>query len=168
MLKRQVLLYPHRILREKSRPITQISKEILELVDDLAETMLIEDGVGLAANQIGSELSVFVLNTMNENEPQPMVFINPMIIDSTGEKNEEEGCLSFPDLYINIKRADEVRLQAMNTFGEDLVYEAKGLLARAIQHEIDHLNGVLLIDHCGDADRERVNQYLEELNKDGK
>ena len=164
-MKKPVLRYPHEILRKKAQPVTQISKVILELADDLVETMLVEDGGGLAANQIGYELRIFVLNTMNEEESKPVVFINPVIIDKGEEKNEEEGCLSFPELYINIKRAEEVRLQAINIYGEDLVYEAKGLLARAIQHEIDHLNGILLIDHCTDTDREKVNQFLEQLEK---
>ncbi len=162
-MKKEVLKYPHQTLRKKAQPVTKISKEVLELVDDLIETVMVEDGVGLASNQLGSALRIFVLNTTNEEESKPQVFINPEIIDEIGEINEEEGCLSFPDLYINIKRADVVRLQATNIYGESLVYEAKGLLARAIQHEIDHLNGVLLIDHCGDTDSEKVRIYLEQL-----
>jgi len=164
-LKKQVLKYPHAILRKKAKPVTQISKEILELAEDLIETMLIEDGVGLAANQIGSEFRVFVLNTMNGEESRPIVFINPAIIDKNGETCEDEGCLSFPDLYINIKRADDVRLQATNIYGEDVIYEAKGLLARAIQHEIDHLEGVLLIDHCCEVDDGKVKAYLDHLEE---
>lgn len=160
-MKRQVLKYPHVMLRSKAQPVERISKEILELANDLIETMLVEDGVGLAANQIGREYRVFVLNTMNGEKAEPVVFVNPSIIDKTGEKCEEEGCLSFPDLYINITRAEEVRVQATNLYGEDVLYEAKGLLARAIQHEIDHLNGVLLIDHCGEADQEKVRLYLQ-------
>ena len=167
-MKKQVLIYPHPTLRKKAQPITMISKEIMELAEDLMQTMLLEDGVGLAANQIDSTYRIFALNTMDGEEAKPVVFINPSIIDMNGEIYEEEGCLSFPELYISIKRSDEVRMQATNIYGEDMIYEAKGLLARAIQHEIDHLNGVLLIDHCRDVDNEKVKIYLQSLEKRNK
>lgn len=140
--------YPDPILRKRAQPVERITDEIMTLVDDMIATMLKEEGVGLAANQIGVLKRIFVLNTTpGEEKAVPEVFINPQIIDRDEMVQEEEGCLSFPELYIKIDRADRVRVHARNIRNEDVVYEMSGLLARAIQHEIDHLDGVLIIDH---------------------
>lgn len=158
-----VLKYPDSILRKKAMPVEVISKEIFELVDNMIETMLNEDGLGLAANQIGSLMRIFVLNTTPmEETPKPVAVINPEILDKDGTIIDEEGCLSFPGLYLKVARAGHVRMRAKNLYNEDIIYETNGVLARAIQHEMDHLNGILFIDHVDKAE-ENVKKYLDNL-----
>ncbi|HEC79257.1 MAG TPA: peptide deformylase [candidate division WOR-3 bacterium] len=164
----KILKYPDPILRKTAEPVKAISKEVFELVDNMIETMLKEEGVGLAATQVGSLLRIFTLNTTpHEEQAKPVAFINPVILKQEGEVVEEEGCLSFPELYLKIKRSEWVQLQAKNLYNEDLVYETSGLLARAVQHEIDHLNGVLIIDHPAEVDEEKVKAYLAKLKETG-
>jgi len=132
------------------------------LIDDMIETMKTKDGLGLAANQVGRDLQIFVLNlTPHEDAPTPAVFINPEILNQDGKVVEEEGCLSFPELYLKIARYKTVRLHAKNLHNEDTIYETGGLLARAIQHEIDHLNGIVFIDRAEKDDEKVVSDYLE-------
>jgi len=167
-LNLKILKYPDPILRKTAEPVKAISKEVFELVDNMIETMLKEEGVGLAATQVGSLLRIFTLNTTpHEEQAKPVVFINPVILKQEGEVVEEEGCLSFPELYLKIKRSEWVQLQAKNLYNEDLVYETSRLLARAVQHEIDHLNGVLIIDHPDKADEAKVKAYLAKLKETG-
>jgi peptide deformylase len=160
----KLLKYPEPKLRERALSVEQISKDIYSLIDNMLEIMLKEDGVGLAANQIGSLLRIFVLNrTPHDDNPTPIAFINPKILDQEGTVVEEEGCLSFPGFYLRIKRSAKIRTYAKNLYNEDLIYETDGLLARAIQHEIDHLNGVLFIDRVDKTEAEKVRLYLQNL-----
>jgi peptide deformylase len=156
-----IVKYPDPILRAKAKPVERITQEILDLTEGMIRIMIEADGVGLAANQIGSGERIFVINTTpHEDKSTPVIMINPVIIDQEGSTSEAEGCLSFPELYVTIERADRVSIHAKNTFNETIVYETTGLLARAVQHEIDHLNGVLIIDHVTtDEDREKVAQW---------
>ena len=159
----KIIKYPDPVLRKRCRLVDRISKETIDLIDDLVDTMKTKDGLGLAANQIGKDLQIFVLNvTPHEDEPTPSVFINPEILNQSGTIVEEEGCLSFPELYLKIARYDKVRLHAKNLNNEDIVYETNGLLARAIQHEIDHLNGIVFIDRAEKSDEDVVQKYLKE------
>lgn len=159
--------YPDPVLRKKAQPIERITQEIINLSDDMIATMLHEEGLGLAANQVGVLKRLFVLNTTpGEEKATPEVFINPEIIDNDDVVQEEEGCLSFPELYIKITRADKVRIHARNLRNEDVIYEMNGLLARAIQHEVDHLNGVLIIDHVTTSqDKDAAEKYREEIGR---
>ena len=132
------------------------------MVDKMIETMKTEEGLGLAANQIGKDFQIFVLNiTPHEDIVTPSVFINPEILNQDGVLIEEEGCLSFPELYLKITRYETVRLHAKNLHNEDIIYETSGLLARAIQHEIDHLNGIVFIDRADKDDEKLVQEYLK-------
>jgi peptide deformylase len=159
-----VLRYPASELRKKTAPVEKISEEIFQLVDKLVEIMLKEDGVGLAANQIGSHYRIFVVNTApSEEQPKPMVFINPVVLNKEGEVVDEEGCLSFPELYLQIARPEKVRVYAKSLYNEEFVLELTGLLARAAMHEMDHLDGVLFIDHAPDTEKEKVEKYLEDI-----
>lgn len=160
-----IVTYPDPVLRKKASPVERITKEILELAEEMICTMIEADGVGLAANQVGSLERICVINTTpHEDKPTPVVMINPVIIDQEGSASDAEGCLSFPELYVTIARADLVSVQAKNTFNETIVYETTGLLARAVQHEIDHLNGVLIIDHVAtDEDRESVKEWQKKV-----
>ncbi len=151
MAIKKVLHYGEPSLREKSKEIHKVSKKINDLIRDLFDTMYAQNGVGLAAPQIGVNLRVFVIDASTKEEPlEPMVFINPKIIKKSGAVKSSEGCLSFPEAYTNVIRYENVMVKATNEHGKPFVIEAKGgsLLARCIQHENDHLDGILFIDHC--------------------
>lgn len=148
---RKILHYGEPSLREPSKEVHKVSKKITELVQDLLDTMYAKNGVGLAAPQIGENVRVFVIDASTNKEPlNPMVFINPKIIKKSGAIKSNEGCLSFPEAYTDVRRYKNVMVKALNEHGKSFVIEAKDgtLLARAIQHENDHLDGVLFIDHC--------------------
>lgn len=151
MTIRKVLRYGEKSLREPSKEVHKVSKKISDLVRDLLDTMYAQNGVGLAAPQIGENLRIFVIDTSTGNEPlNPIVFINPKIIKKSGAVKSNEGCLSFPEAYTDVKRYKNIMVKALNEHGKPFVMEAKDgtLLARAIQHENDHLDGILFIDHC--------------------
>jgi peptide deformylase len=150
MAIRSILHYPDPRLREKGAPVERITPEIQKLVDDMAETMYAAPGVGLAATQIGEPHRVFLIDIAAEDEPSKLhVFINPEIVSKDGEENGPEGCLSFPGISEDIKRAAKVTVKALDREGKPFELHADGLLAVAIQHENDHLDGVLMIDRMG-------------------
>lgn len=151
MAIKKVLKYGTPSLREKSKEVHKISKKIKDLVKDLLDTLYAQNGVGLAAPQIGENYRVFVIDTSSGDEPlNPQVFINPKIIKKSGAFVSNEGCLSFPDVYTDVRRYLNVTVKAMDGHGRAFVLEAKdgSLLAKAIQHEFDHLEGILFIDHA--------------------
>ena len=151
MTVRKVVKYGEPCLRAKSKEVHKISKKIQILVDDLYDTMYATNGVGLAAPQIGENLRVFVIDVgVDAKSMNPITFINPKIIKKEGAVNSYEGCLSFPEAYSNVRRYSYVKVKALDIKGRPFILEAKegSLLARAIQHEFDHLDGVLFIDHC--------------------
>lgn len=150
MAIRKILTYGTASLREPSKEVHKISKKIKELVKDLLDTLYAKNGVGLAAAQIGENYRVFVIDTSSGNQPlNPQVFINPKIIKKSGAFVSNEGCLSFPDVYADVRRYLNVTIKAMDSNGRPFILEAKdgSLLAKAIQHEFDHLDGILFIDH---------------------
>jgi peptide deformylase len=147
---RQILTYPDPRLRDVAQPVQNFDADLQQLVSDMAETMYDAPGVGLAATQIGVALRVFVIDIAGEDEPSDLkVFVNPEILESSGTQTWEEGCLSFPGVSEEIKRAAKVRVKALDAAGKPFELEATGLMAVAIQHEHDHLNGELMIDHLG-------------------
>ncbi len=142
--------YGESVLRQKSKEVTKISKKIQVLIENLVDTMYHNNGVGLAAPQVGENVRIFVIDVTEPKEaPDPIIFINPKIIKKEGAINSYEGCLSFPEMYTNVRRYETVKVKALNFNGKPFVIEAKdgSLLARAIQHEFDHLDGVLFVDH---------------------
>ena len=150
MAVRKVVKYGEPCLRAKSKEVHKISKKIQILIDDMYDTMYATNGVGLAAPQVGENLRIFVIDVTEPNEaPDPIIFINPKIIKKEGAINSYEGCLSFPQMYTNVRRYETVKVKALNFNGKPFVIEAKdgSLLARAIQHEFDHLDGILFVDH---------------------
>jgi len=150
MAIRSILHYPDTRLRQKAAPVASITPEIQKLVDDMAETMYAAPGVGLAATQIGEAHRIFLIDIAAEDEPSNLhVFINPEITKIEGEHVGPEGCLSFPGISEDIKRASKVAVRALNREGKPFELAAEGLLAVAIQHENDHLDGVLMIDRMG-------------------
>ncbi len=160
---RKVLKYGEKSLREPSKEVHKVSQKVKVLVDDLLDTMYKENGVGLAAPQIGENYRIFVIDVSTNDEPlNPMVFINPKIIKKSGACISHEGCLSFPEAFTDVKRYANVMVKAIDRNGRSFVMEAKDgtLLARCIQHEFDHLDGILFIDHV-------INRFEaeEELSK---
>ncbi len=139
------------VLRKQSRVVETVDDKIKLIVEDMIETMYYADGVGLAAPQIGILKRIIVVDIYDETGVK--VLINPEIIEFSGEQIEIEGCLSVPDESGNVKRPAFVKVKGLNVDGDEVVYEAKDLLARAFCHEIDHLNGVLFIDKVIDEDK---------------
>ena len=155
---RPLLIIPNTKLRLVSEPVKEITSEIRRLADDMLETMYDAPGVGLAAIQIGVPIRMVTMDvSKSEDEHQPMVLINPEIVWASEEKRVyEEGCLSIPEYYEEVERPDRVRFRYMNLQGEMIEQDADGLLATCVQHEIDHLDGVLFIDHLSKLKRDRV------------
>jgi peptide deformylase len=161
MAIRTILHYPDKRLRVKAENVREITPEIRELVDDMAETMYAAPGVGLAAPQIGVALRIFVIDVAPSDAPSDLkVFINPEIVTRNGVTTWEEGCLSFPGLHEEIERAEQVTVRAMGLDGKTFELSADGLLAIAIQHENDHLEGMLMIDHVSLLKRRMMDREM--------
>jgi len=157
----EILKYPDPRLREVAKPVPAVTDEIKKLVDDMAETMYAAPGCGLAATQLGIALRIFVIDVAAENEPSDLkVFINPEILKTDGTQTWTEGCLSFPGVTEEIKRANQVKVRALGRDGKPFELEADGLLAVAIQHETDHLNGVLMIDKLSALKKRMMSRKL--------
>lgn len=168
----EILIYPDPRLRQKCAAVEQITDEIREILSSMAETMYAAPGIGLAASQIGIMQRMIVVDVRerdddSENEPPPgrtlHKIINPVILSREGESQGEEGCLSLPDIKETIKRSDRIVVEGLNEHGEKLHIEADGLLAVCLQHEIDHLDGVLFIDHLSRLKRELLKSKLKRL-----
>jgi len=143
--------YGEPVLREKALPVKEITPEILNLMKDMAETMYTASGVGLAASQVGVPKRIILVDG---EEDGLIVLINPMIIKSEGEVVAEEGCLSVPDIYSQVKRSSKVTIKGLDENGDPIEITKEGLTARALQHEIDHLDGILFIDRIGRMERQ--------------
>lgn len=164
---REILEYPDPRLREVAKPVAEVTPEIQALVDDMAETMYAAPGVGLAATQLGIPHRIFVLDCAEEDEPSDLkVFINPEIVEKDGVIVWTEGCLSFPGVREDIKRAERVKVRALGRDGKPFELEADGLLAVAIQHETDHLNGVLMIDKLNALKKRMMGRKLAQARKE--
>jgi peptide deformylase len=162
MAIRSILHYPDPRLRQKAQPVTEITPAILALVEDMAETMYAAPGVGLAATQIGEPYRIFLVDIATEDEPSKLfVFINPELTRTEGEQCAPEGCLSFPGITEEVKRASKVTVRALGRDGKPFEIEAEGLLAIAVQHEKDHLDGVLMIDRMGVLKKRIVQRKMQ-------
>jgi len=152
----EVLRFPHQILRQQCEPVENITDDILKLIDDMTETMYSYKGVGLAAPQIGVAKNVIVLDV-----GQGLVcLINPEISLSEGTEAKEEGCLCLPDLSVTVERQERIQIKGIDPKGNPVSFEADGLMARALQHEIDHLNGTLIIDKLSKLKRDLIIKRL--------
>ena len=147
MTIREVCCLPEDVLREKAKKVPRVDASIKKLVADMIETMQKEEGVGLAAPQVGVSLRVAVLQMPQE---EPVVIMNPKIVKRSGERTVAEGCLSVPGYQGEIMRSIAVTVKALNEQGKEIRIKAEGLMAQALEHEIDHLNGILYIDHIQD------------------
>lgn len=153
----QIVPYPHPALRWKSRPIQEIDSQLRKTVEEMLDLMYEHNGIGLAANQVNLPYRLFVLNLTGDREAkdEELVFLNPEILRRKGTVEGEEGCLSFPGLYADVKRAAEVVVEAFDLDGNVFEYNLKDLGSRAVQHEIDHLDGVLFIDRMVESIRRK-------------
>lgn len=150
-----ICVYPDPVLREKARPIDAVDGAVRKLIDDMAETMYNAPGIGLAANQVGRPVRLIVVDLQREDDPHGLiVLVNPEIIQASGELVWEEGCLSVPEFFAEVHRHENVVVRGLNADGKPVVIHADGLLAVALQHEIDHLNGRLFIDHLNPIKRD--------------
>jgi len=158
MTIKPLIILPDPVLRTVSAPVERVDDEVLKLADDMLETMYDAPGIGLAAIQIGVPRRLLVIDVAKEGDPkQPMVFINPEILKSSDERSVyEEGCLSIPEYYAEVERPATVTVKHIGRDGKEHMLEADGLLATCFQHELDHLNGILFIDHISRLKREMV------------
>jgi len=158
MALREILILPDKRLRLVSEPVKKITADVRRLVDDMFETMYDAPGVGLAAIQVGAPQRIVTIDVAKKEEPKnPQVFINPELLGVSEEKSiHEEGCLSIPEYYDDVERPAEIRVRYLDLNGKSQEIEANGLLARCLQHEVDHLNGVLFIDYLSKLKRDRV------------
>lgn len=168
MALRDILILPDKRLRQVSKPVGKIDTATKTLVEDMFETMYAAPGIGLAAIQIGEPVRVVTMDLAKKDEPkQPQVFINPELTwSSEGKNTHEEGCLSIPEYYEEVDRPAEVKVKYTDLQGEQHEITADGLLATCLQHEIDHLNGVLFIDHISKLKRDRViKKFTKQLKR---
>jgi peptide deformylase len=172
---REVLQFPDKRLRRVSEPISEVTDEIRALARDMLEVMYDEPGIGLAAPQVGEAVRLIVVDTEwteEGNERDPLVLINPKLVEREGSITWTEGCLSVPDFQAEVERSERVRLEARDLEGREVVLDAEGLRAVCFQHEIDHLDGVLFIDRISRLKREmyvrkRKKQLRQELEEAG-
>ena len=162
MSTKKIITYPDPALRKKSEPVEKVDKEIKQLIEDMAETMYASRGIGLAAIQIGVLKRVILVN-VGEGL---VLLVNPEILEDEGETQMEEGCLCLPGVMLEVKRSEKVKVKGLNRKGEEIIIHAEGLLARALQHEIDHLKGVLIIDKISKIKRELVTSKLKKEAKE--
>jgi peptide deformylase len=161
MAIRTILHYPDKRLRDPGKKVEKITPELYELIDDMAETMYAAPGVGLAATQIGEPYQLFVVDVADTDEPSDLkIFINPEILEAEGTIFFEEGCLSFPGAKEEIERKAKIRVRALDRNGKTFELEAEGLLAVCIQHEYDHLQGVLMIDKLGPLKKRMLDRKM--------
>jgi peptide deformylase len=165
---RQIVKYPEPVLQRPAAPVTEFDDELRTLVDDMFESMYVAQGIGLAAPQIGVSKRITVLDlSFQKNPEEKIVLINPEITYKHGKQYEEEGCLSLPDIHEKVSRAAEVKVRAQTLDGEWKEYDAKELLSRAFQHEIDHLDGILFIFRVSALKRDLIQRRIRKLQKTG-
>lgn len=164
-----IRLYGDPILCEKTKPVKKIDSTIKKIIADLKTTMLTQDGLGLAANQIGEKVSIFVFNPRGVGiEKNPVAVINPEIVSYEGKEEREEACLSLPGIVEVLLRPTQVVVKGKSETGQNIKLSGSGLLARIFQHEIDHLNGILFIDHLSPIRRKMLKQQLDEITTKSK
>jgi peptide deformylase len=158
--------YPDAVLRQKAQPIAAIDNELQRLIDNMIETMYAAPGIGLAAPQVGISLQVFVVDVTSGRDANAlMTFINPEIVKVEGRLREDEGCLSVPSVYGLTPRAGKVWVRGMNRTGDLVEVEGEGILARALQHETDHLRGLLFFDRMGPVGRDLVKRKYKRAQR---
>ena len=155
-----ILKYPDKRLRTIAKPVVSVDETIRQQVKDMFETMYEAPGIGLAATQVNFHQRIIVIDISDQCN-EPICLINPEVIEKSGEIQWEEGCLSVPDYYENVIRANDIKVQALNQHGETFELEASEMLSVCIQHEIDHLDGILFIDHLSKLKQKRLKKKTE-------
>ena len=159
-----ILKYPDKRLRTIAKPVVSVDETIKQQVKDMFETMYEAPGIGLAATQVNFHQRIIVIDVSDQCN-EPICFINPKIIEKSGEIQWEEGCLSVPEYYENVVRANDIKVQALNQHGEIFELEASEMLSVCIQHEIDHLDGILFVDHLSKLKQKRLKTKTEKKVK---
>ncbi len=159
-----ILEYPDKRLRTVAKPVEKINDTINKLIKDMFDTMYNAPGIGLAATQVNSHQRIIVVD-VSENQNEPISLINPEIIDKSGEIESEEGCLSVPSYYENVKRASNIRVKSIDKNGNSIQTNASGMLAICVQHEIDHLDGILFVDHLSKLKQKRLKKKAQKKSK---
>src|SRR3990167_6363132 len=162
----EILQFPDPRLRIKAAPVTNVDAALRKQVDDMYETMYDSKGIGLAATQVNIHLQIFTMD-ITPDGTQPMCVLNPEIIYKEGIQDESEGCLSVIEAYDKIERANIVHMRGTDLDGNPVEIKGEGLLAAAIQHELDHLNGILFIDHLSKLKQNRIRAKIEKINRRG-
>ena len=160
----EILKYPDKRLRTVAKPVENVNSEIKKQVKDMFETMYDAPGIGLAATQVNFHQRLIVVDVSEECN-EPICLINPEIIEKNGEIEWEEGCLSVPNYYESVKRANEIKVSALNELGQSFELEASEMLAVCIQHEMDHLNGILFVDHLSKLKQKRLKKKAKKQTK---
>ncbi|GGZ19799.1 peptide deformylase [Asticcacaulis endophyticus] len=167
MAIREIITVPNPLLKQTSKPVEGgVTDELRTLMDDMLETMYDAPGIGLAAIQIGEPIRVIVMDLQENEEKHPRFFVNPEIVWASEETAPyDEGCLSVPEVYDEVERPARVKIKYLNYQGEEIIEDADGLYATCIQHEMDHLNGVLFIDHLSKLKRDRAITKVKKLKR---
>jgi peptide deformylase len=161
----QIVKYPHPTLRHQSKPLRRVDAELRTMIRQMFDLMYEDEGIGLAANQVDLPYRLFVMNLSADPaaKDEEHVFINPVITHRKGSAEDREGCLSLPEIFAPVIRSEKIIVNAFNPAGEELTYELEGLPARVVQHEADHLDGILFIDRTSPTSRLEIKEALEEL-----
>jgi peptide deformylase len=166
MAKLPILEYPDPRLRIRAERVTKVDHQIRQLIDDLLETMYDAQGIGLAATQVDRHVRVLVID-VSESRNEPCCLVNPEIVEADGATSSDEGCLSVPEYYDAVERAERIRVRALDRDGKEHEFEADGILAICIQHEMDHLDGKLFVDYLSEMKRRRLKKrYLKKAKRD--
>jgi peptide deformylase len=159
-----ILEYPDPRLRKRAKPVTEVDARVRQLIDDMLETMYEAPGIGLAATQVNVHERIVVID-ISEKRNDPYCLVNPEIVATRGEISSEEGCLSVPEIYESVDRAETIEVRALNREGEQIEFAADGMLAVCIQHEIDHLDGKLFVDYLSPLKRQRLKKRFTKKAK---
>jgi len=160
-----IKIYGDAVLRRKAKKITTVDEKIRKLAFEMLSTLKDAGGIGLSANQVGEEQRIFVVDrSLFQADDTPLIVINPEIVDLRDEQTEEEGCLSIPGTYADVTRPLELTVKGIDLNEKEIIVEAKGLLSRVLAHEIDHLNGILFIDHLSSIKRRLLSKKLRKLS----
>jgi peptide deformylase len=160
----EILKYPDPRLRTVAKPVAEVTDELRQLIDDMLETMYAAPGIGLAATQVDVHERLLVID-ITEDKTKPLCLINPEILEQSGSFENDEGCLSVPEVYESVERAEQIRVKALDRNGQEFELEAEGLLSVCIQHEIDHLEGKLFVDYLSQLKRSRLKKKLSKARK---
>lgn len=162
-----ILVFPDDRLRTVAKPVTAVDDKVRAVLDDMFQTMYEAPGIGLAATQVNIHERIVVID-VSEEKNQPLSLINPQIISTEGEAEGEEGCLSIPGIYENVKRAEKIKFSALDRDGNSYEMDADGLLAVCVQHEVDHLDGKMFVDYLSGMKRRRIKKKMLKHEKPGK